>query len=277
MHGHFHDAGELAGPQQPRPRLAAIAGAVQAALLARPPQRAECSHIDGVGIIGVHEYAADVPAVTQPHMLPGRAAVLGPINAIAIERATHIVLLAGTEPDGVGILRVERHRAHRDAALAFENRRPGRPGVHRFPQPARRAGGIDDTLIGGMHGKARDAPARHGRAHLAPFQCLQIIGHQAIRSSGKRSGAEHYGRRCSAGQPEGGLQSISGSGHFGSPQCDAGSLQAVGNQSTEHWAVSGMRDRPHGQPLVFPFRPGERRRNRHPDHAASSVRPGVRS
>ena len=170
MHGDFHDAGDLAGPQQPRPRLAAIAGAVQAALLARPPQRAERRHIDRVAIIGMHEDAADVPAVLQPHMLPGRATVLRPINPIAIKRAAHIVLLAGAEPDGVGILGIKRHRPHRNATLLFEDGRPGRPGVHRFPQAARGAGGIDDALIGGMHGKTRDPPARHGRAHFAPFE-----------------------------------------------------------------------------------------------------------
>ena len=277
MHGHFHDPGELAGPQQARPCFAAIAGAIQAAFLARPPQRAQRRHINRVAIIGMHKDAAHMPAFLQPHMLPGRAAILRPIDAIAIERAAHIVLLAGAEPDGVGILRVKRYRPHRHAALAFEDGRPACPGIHRLPQAARGAGGIDDALIGGMHGKPRHSPAWHGRADFAPFECLQIVRHQPVRRGGKGSGTEQRGGRCSTGHPEGGLQSISGSGHFGSPQCDAGSLQAVGNQSTEHGAVSGMRDRPHGQPLVFPFRPGERRRNRHPDHAASSVKPGVRS
>ncbi len=218
-----------------------------------------------------------MPAVLQPHMLPRCAAILRPIDAIAIKRAAHIILFAGAEPDDVGILGIKRHRTHRNAALFFEDGRPARPGIHRLPQAARSAGGIDDALIGGMHGKARNPPARHGRADFAPFQCLQIVRHQPIRRGGKGSRAEHYGRRCSAGQPEGGFQSISGSGHFGSPQYVAASLRANDDNSRNHGAVSGMRDRPHVQPLAVQFRPGDRRWNRRADRAASSAKPSVRS
>src|SRR5262249_5322908 len=105
---HVGDAGVLADLQHALPRLAAVGGLVPAAVAARPPQRPLGGDVDHVRVARVDEDLADVLGLLQADLLPRLAGVVGAVHAVAVADGALAVVLAGADPDGVRVLRVER-------------------------------------------------------------------------------------------------------------------------------------------------------------------------
>src|SRR5262249_31639420 len=136
VYHHVGDAGVLADRQDVLPGLAAVGGLEQAAVAARPPERPLGGDVDDVRVARVEDDAGDVLRLLEAEVLPGLAAVVGAINAVAVADAALAVVLAGADPDDVGVLRVEDDAADRVRALVVEDRRPGGAGVGGLPDAA---------------------------------------------------------------------------------------------------------------------------------------------
>ena len=96
----------------------------------------------------------------QPDVLPGLAAVVALVDAVAVADAALAVVLAGADPDDVRVLRVEGDAADGVRTLAVEDRRPGGAGVGRLPHAA---GGHRDEVMGAVARVDREADDAAGR------------------------------------------------------------------------------------------------------------------
>ena len=138
---HVNHAGVGVDEEHLAPRLAAINGLEQPALVVRPPQMTERGDVDDVGIGGVNDDAADVVALLQAHVAPRGAAVHRLVDAVAPRRALTVVRLAGAGPDDVAVRGRDGDVANREcAAICVEHRRPRDAGVDRLEDAARGRG-----------------------------------------------------------------------------------------------------------------------------------------
>ena len=130
------DPGLLADREHPGPGLAEVDALVDAALAAAAPERTVGRHPDDPRVARIDQDAADVLGLLEPHALPRLAAVERAVEAVAVGDAALVVVLAGADPDDVGVLRVDGQGADRIGAFAVEDRRPGGAGVGRLPDAA---------------------------------------------------------------------------------------------------------------------------------------------
>jgi hypothetical protein len=77
------DPGVVRDVEYAFPSGAAIAGAVETAVAARSPQRTLGRDPDHIGISGIDDDVADVLALLEPHVGPGRAAIDALVDAVA--------------------------------------------------------------------------------------------------------------------------------------------------------------------------------------------------
>src|SRR5262249_50731026 len=162
------------------PRLSAIRSFVQPAVAAGAPQRALCGDVDGVGVARVEEDLADVLGLLQSDLLPGLPAVGGFVNAVAVADGALAVVLAGADPDGAGIFRVQLDVADGVGTLAIEDRRPGDAGVGGLPDPAGGHRDVVVTAVVRVDGEADDAAGEQRRADRAQAQPGEDLGRQAV-------------------------------------------------------------------------------------------------
>src|SRR5262249_24583528 len=141
------DAGVGADVKHALPRLAAVGRLVQAAVAARPPERPLCRDVDGVGVAWVEEDLADVLGLFEAHLLPRFAGVVGAVDAVAETDAALAVVLAGADPDDVGVLRVEDDLADGVGAFVVKDGTPGGAGIGRLPHASRRGGHIIPAAV----------------------------------------------------------------------------------------------------------------------------------
>src|SRR5207244_3037124 len=134
---HVDDAGLVVDGQYLAPRLAAIAGLVQAALLVRSPQAAERADINDVGILRMNGDAADLERFFEAHVRPGLATVGRFVDAVAPAGGVARVVLARADPDDLRIGRGDRDIANRDGRFAVELVLEGGAAVGRLEQAAR--------------------------------------------------------------------------------------------------------------------------------------------
>src|SRR5207248_9515053 len=157
--------------QDQRPGLAAIGGAVDAALLAVAPELAGDAGVDEVGILRVYDHAGDAFGLGHAHVLPGLAAVGGLVDAVADRDGVARPGFAGAHPDGARIARVDGDGSDRLHGLLVEDGFEGRPTVVRLPHAAARRADVDGGLpVLGAGGHRRDAAAHRRRADVARSQ-----------------------------------------------------------------------------------------------------------
>src|SRR5205823_1748508 len=106
-------------------RRTSVGALVQTTVAARPPQRPLGGDEDDVGVARVEDDLADVFGSLQSDALPALAAVERLVHAVAVADGALAVLLAGTDPDRVGVFRIERDVADGIRPLIVEHRRPG--------------------------------------------------------------------------------------------------------------------------------------------------------
>src|SRR5262249_42947549 len=114
------------------PGLAAVGGAVDAALLVGPEGVAEDRREGNVGILRVDDAGADL-ALLLPVVLPGPAGVGGLVDAVAGRDVAADVGLAGADVDHVRVRRGDGQGADGRDRLVVEDRLPGEAAVGRLP------------------------------------------------------------------------------------------------------------------------------------------------
>src|SRR5919106_4809094 len=127
------DAGVLVDLERRGPGGAAIGGAVDAALPARRPKRPLGGHENTIAVARVHQDAADVLRPGEAHPLPGAAGVAAAVDPVSPADMAPTDVLAGADPDDVGVGGVESDLADRIGRLVFENGRPGGARVGGLP------------------------------------------------------------------------------------------------------------------------------------------------
>ena len=115
------DSGVLIDIQNVLPGLAAIDAAVHAALGVWPPKSAEGAYEDDVWVSGIDVDFADVARLSEPHVLPGLAAVGGVIDAIAPGDRVPAALLTGAEPDVFRVVLIDGNGSQGDGGFPIEN------------------------------------------------------------------------------------------------------------------------------------------------------------
>src|SRR5207249_8421562 len=93
----------------------------------------------------------------QTDILPALAAVLRAIDAVAVADAPLAVVLSRADPDDIGILGIKHHGANGIGTFVIKNRRPGGPGVFRFPNAARGDRHIIMSAVVRMDREAHDS------------------------------------------------------------------------------------------------------------------------
>ena len=185
--GVAHDVGHsrvLVHGEDRLPRLAAVSRLVQAAVPSRRPERPLSGHQHAARIARVDEDLRDVLGILEPQVLPRHAAVVRPVDAVAVRDAALRVVLAGADPDRQRVLRVERHAADRVRPLVVEDRGPRRAGVDRLPDIPRRGRHVADRVVLRVDGDVGDAPRDHRRPYAAEGEPLELVGLGLVRLRG---------------------------------------------------------------------------------------------
>src|SRR5262249_2059778 len=99
------DAGVFAHVEDLVPGFATVRGIVGAAVAAGGPGGALRRHVDHVGVPRVDDDLANVLRLFEADVLPGFAAIVGAVDAVAIADAALAVVLAGADPDDARVLR----------------------------------------------------------------------------------------------------------------------------------------------------------------------------
>src|SRR5262249_33683745 len=127
---------EVRALQDLRPRLAAVGRFVDAAVFAVGPQPSGSAGVDGVRLRRVDQDLRDPFRAPEADVGPVVAAVDRLVDAIADRDAVAGPGLAGSHPDDLGVLRVDRDRADRLDRLLVEDGFVGRAAVDRLPDTA---------------------------------------------------------------------------------------------------------------------------------------------
>ena len=164
-------AGRVLALQHQRPVLAAVDGAVDAAVGRAGPAVTLRGHVDDVRILRVHDDGGDLPRVVEAEVCPGAALIGGPVDAVAERRrlAAHR-MLAHTGVDHVRIAR--RHGERADGAvaqLAVGDVAPADAGVVGAPDAAAGVAGEEGERLSRYAGDG-DATAAAFRSRVAPVQ-----------------------------------------------------------------------------------------------------------
>ena len=163
----------LADGEHLGPALSSIRRLEQPASIIGPPQRAKGRHVNGLGVFRVDENPTDVARLLEPHVLPGLAAVFGPVHPITVGRQARSPGLTRSHPNDVRIGGSHRNRPEGAGSFPVEHRLPGRAVVGRLPGSTGRRRRVDDVGIALDHGEIVHAPAWNGRADTAPRQVFE--------------------------------------------------------------------------------------------------------
>ncbi len=181
IHRDVGDAGVGADRQHRLPRLAAVGRLVEAAVAAGAPQRADGADVDDVGVARIDEDVLDVLGVLEPHARPRLAGIGRLVDAVAEADAALVVVLARAEPDDVGVLRIDDHRAERIRAVGLEDRRPGVAAVLRLPEVAGARRDVPDVRVLGVDGDVGERPVVRLGPMLRNAKFLERLGRQRGR------------------------------------------------------------------------------------------------
>ena len=110
-------AGVLVAKEDALPGLAAIARAIDAALLVRAMRVTERGDVDEIGILRVDAHLADVARLREAAVRPGLAAVGGLVDAVAVRDVAANRRLAHADVDHVAGRTPRRRCAPTEARL----------------------------------------------------------------------------------------------------------------------------------------------------------------
>src|SRR6266699_6138027 len=144
------------------PGFAAIAGAENAALGVFAVGVAESGDEGDVGIGGMNDDLADVARVSQPNVVPGLAAVVRTVNAIAEGDVATNAGFARADINYIGIGVRDRDAADGGGGLLVEERIPGNAAVGGLPNAASDGAKIVGIRLARHSGYGENAAAAEG-------------------------------------------------------------------------------------------------------------------
>ncbi len=149
----------------------AIDGFIDAALFVRPESMPLRAYIKDVRILRVDDKAADLARIFQSNMIPRRATVSGPVNAVTGRKVLANVRLAGSGVNNLRIGRCYSQCANRRHRVAVKDGCPDDSGICRFPDSAIHRAEIKGRRIARHPGHCHRGPPRKGpiKRHLSPF------------------------------------------------------------------------------------------------------------
>ena len=152
------------------PRLAAVVGAEDAALLVRAPQVTHRRNVHDVRVARMDEDAPDVLRGVEAHVAPGVPGVGGLVDAVAPAGRLPVLRLPGADPDQVWVGLVEGDVADGAGRLVVEERRPRGAVVLGLPDASGPGRDVEDLRLRLDDGEVGDAPAHERGADLAVLQ-----------------------------------------------------------------------------------------------------------
>jgi len=134
IHDHVGGSCLLVDVEYPSPGGASVLGLEHTPLRILPPERTGGGYIGDILVGGVEHDPGYVLSSFQPEVRPRPPPVQGSVDAVADTAAVADVVLAGTDPDDIGIILVDSHRPETGDGLVVEDRFPCMAAVYRFPQ-----------------------------------------------------------------------------------------------------------------------------------------------
>ncbi len=170
------DTRVLRNGERHRPGLAAVGRLVEASVPSRRPERSLGRDEHDRRVSRVDQDAGDVLGVLQPHVRPRLAAVQALVDAVAVADVAPAHVLAGADPDGFGIRRVERDAPDRVRRLIVEDRRPGGARVPGLPHAARSNRDVPGGPSLRVNRNVADAARHDGGADVAQREAREKLG-----------------------------------------------------------------------------------------------------
>ena len=150
------------------PRVAPVGGPEDPAFLTRHPVLPERRDVHDVRIRRVDADLGDPVRVAEADVLPGRARVAAPVDAVARQDVAANARLAGADEDEVGVGFGHRHRADRRRRdLEVGDGEPVLAAVGGLPEPAARGAEVG-LLRAALDAGGGDRAAAAVRAEVAP-------------------------------------------------------------------------------------------------------------
>jgi hypothetical protein len=194
------DAGILADGQHRIPGSTTIGRLVQAALAARGEERALCGDIHHVGVTRVDLDGTNVLRPLQSHAPPRRAGVRGLVYAVAEVRAALAVVLAGAEPEHVGVAGVDDDAAEVVRAAFVEDRRERQAAVRRLPHATEGRCDVPGARVVRVDGNVGYAARHQPRAQCADLDARERFSIEAGLLRGGRQRQQQHRDRGPAGE-----------------------------------------------------------------------------
>ncbi len=181
IHRHVGDPHLGANVQHPLPVLAAVGGAVHAALGAVLPRVAHGPDQHRAAVVRVDQDARDLQRAAEADVAPMRTAVVRHVHTVAVGDVVADVGFTGTDPDHGGVARIDRERPDRGHRLVLEERRPGHAAVIGAEHAAVGTADVVRLGVAGHPGHRRHTAAGERRTDLAEVK-TRADGHRQQRA-----------------------------------------------------------------------------------------------
>ena len=175
VHHHFGDAGAGVDVQDFAPGPAAVGSFVHAAFFVRGPHITHRADVGHVRIGRVWQDAVDVAGGFEAHVLPGRAAVEGLVDAAAVVGRVAGVALPGAGPDDTRVGVGNGYGTNAQVLVAVENRRKADAAVLALPEASGGGADVDIIAVVGVDVDGGYAAGHAGWAYVSWGQGFPVV------------------------------------------------------------------------------------------------------
>ena len=191
----FTDTGVLTATQDFLPRLSAVDGLVQTAIAAARPQWSLGCDINDPRVTRVDPNHADVLRVFESHPGPGRASIETLIYTITITDVPTADVFTSADPNGIGLVRIDRNATDGIRAFRIENRLPRRTGIDRLPNATAADGHVPVAPVVRVYSNVGNASGHECRSDVTHCQAFESFGVETGRYIGLLIFSCEYQRR----------------------------------------------------------------------------------
>ena len=228
--------------QDALPRLAAVGGLVDAALLAVTPRRSHGAHVHRARVRRMDDDAVDALRALQPHVPPSVAPVEAAVDAVADARRVARVPFPRARPHHVRVRLRHRDGADPQHRLVVEDRLPSESAVPRAPHASRGRAHVDHRGVLEVDGHVGNPSAHPGRPDAASGHGSEVVGGDLGRRLGLGAGGGgSHGDRGGSGDGGGSGQRDDRPGHGYGGTADHDTLGRGGSEGRYANRPSGWR------------------------------------
>ena len=165
----------LADRQNGFPGFSAVGRLIEPAVSPRPPKRTFSRDIHHLAVARINHDLANVFRFLQPQIFPALAAVVRPVNSVAVRNAALAVAFSRPHPHHGRIVRIERDPPDRIRSFVVENRSPGGAVVHRLPYSTRCHADIVLSVMVRIHSQRHHSPRSRRRPDQTKLQARKSV------------------------------------------------------------------------------------------------------